>query len=108
MYPIYNHRLTKNRHCIHGGIPISRITEPPPVISTTDEHARRMAVHEIILSLGMTGGSLIGGYLSDLFGRYVPYWFGIAVLAVSALAQLIIWFTLRADSGRTSRKLFPF
>jgi len=46
VYTIYNYRLTNKtaiRHSIHGIMTISRITEPPPGICKTDEHAHRMA-----------------------------------------------------------------
>ena len=55
----------------------------------------RMAVHEITLSLGMFIGAPAGGYLSDHFGRQMPYWFGIAVLALGLTSQAIVWFVLR-------------
>jgi len=45
-----------------------------------------MALHEFLLSAGFVIGSLTGGHLSDSFGRYMPYWFGLfAVLGAMIL-----------------------
>jgi len=52
----------------------------------------RMAVHEFTLSVGFVTGSLLGGYLSDQFGRYAPYWFAGAVVALALMIEAILWF----------------
>lgn len=64
-------------------------------ISGAQNRSSQMAVHEIILAVGFLIGSIVGGYLSDNFGRYVPYWFGFGVVAAGLLAQLGIWFLYR-------------
>lgn len=51
-----------------------------------------MAVHEFTLSVGFVTGSLLGGYLSDQFGRYAPYWFAGAVVALALMIEAILWF----------------
>ena len=55
----------------------------------------RMAIHEVTLSLGVVVGSGVGGYLSGNVGKYSPYWFAIAVLALGFVAQVVIWIALR-------------
>ena len=50
-----------------------------------------MAVHEIILSLGIAVGAYVGGYLSDEFGRrFAPYIFGLVVIGMGILTQLFL------------------
>jgi MFS family permease len=51
-----------------------------------------MAVHETIIGAGFAAGSLIGGILSDAFGRRSPYWFASAVIIAAGLIQLLLWF----------------
>ena len=60
-----------------------------------------MAIHETIIGAGFATGSLFGGILSDAFGRYSPYWFGIAVIAAGGLVQIIVW-NLAAKNGQIS------
>ena len=61
-------------------------------VSGAKNRSGRMAVHEVILSAGIAVGSVAGGYLSDDFGRYAPYWFGIGVMAAGLLVQSGIYF----------------
>jgi MFS family permease len=53
-----------------------------------------MAVHETIIGAGFAAGSLIGGLLSDSFGRYSPYWFACGVIIAGGLVQILVWFIL--------------
>lgn len=62
----------------------------------------RMAIHEVILAIGIALGSVVGGYLSDNFDRYVPYWFGIGVMTVGLLFQLAIYFS-HGSAGKCQR-----
>ena len=57
--------------------------------------SRRMAMHEMVLSVGFFTGCLAGGILSDHMGRLVPYWVGLGVLGVSLLVQGIIWVRMK-------------
>lgn len=65
-------------------------------VSGAQNRAGRMAVHEVILAIGIATGSVAGGYVSDNFGRYVPYWFGAGVMAVGLLLQLAVYFSRRS------------
>jgi MFS family permease len=59
-------------------------------VSGAKSRSGLMALHEFLLSVGLVIGSLAGGYVSDAFGRYMPYWFGLlAVLAAMALQGII-------------------
>jgi len=59
------------------------------------KRSARMAIHEVTLSLGVVVGSGAGGYLSVNVGKYWPYWFAVAVLALGLAAQVIIWIALK-------------
>lgn len=72
-------------------------------ISGSSRRSGQMAVHEITLSLGMIIGSLFGGYLSDHFTRYTPYWFGFAAVLIGLAAQSAIWFSSGDDSNYKMR-----
>lgn len=50
-----------------------------------------MALHEFLLSSGFVIGSAGGGYISDAFGRRMPYWLGAGAILVGLLAQAAIW-----------------
>jgi MFS family permease len=54
-----------------------------------------MAVHEFLLSSGIVIGSVVGGYISDGFGRYMPYWFGLWTVAAAIFAQAAIWYAVK-------------
>ncbi|MBN1788284.1 MAG: MFS transporter [Sedimentisphaerales bacterium] len=58
-----------------------------------------MAIHETLIGAGISIGSLIGGMLSDRFGRYSPYWFIFAVIIAGWVVQVILWFCI----GRNKR-----
>ena len=49
-----------------------------------------MAIHEMVISLGLTIGSAAGGYLSEHVGLYAPYWSAFGVIGVGAVAQAAI------------------
>jgi len=66
-------------------------------ISGAQSRTGRMAVHELTLSLGFLTGSIVGGYLSENFGRYMPYRFGVGVMAAGLIAQSMIWFLSRVS-----------
>lgn len=61
------------------------------VVSGEKNRSVRMAIHEITLSIGFLVGSIAGGYISDQFGRFAPYWFGLAVVAAGVVLQGGIW-----------------
>jgi MFS family permease len=54
-----------------------------------------MALHEFLLSSGFVIGSVAGGYISDSFGRYVPYWFGAGAIFLGLATQAAIWSKLK-------------
>jgi len=65
------------------------------VLSGAQNRSSRMAIHEITLSIGFLTGSIVGGYLSDSFGRYAPYWFGLTAVVAGLTAQSAILFLRR-------------
>jgi MFS family permease len=60
-------------------------------VSGARKRTTMMAVHEFLLSTGMVFGSVCGGYLSDGFGRYSPYWLGLGIVAAAIAAELVVW-----------------
>lgn len=60
-------------------------------VSGGTSRSRRMAIHETILGAGFATGSLLGGIISDHFGRNFPYWFGCGVIAAAGICQVILW-----------------
>jgi predicted MFS family arabinose efflux permease len=54
-----------------------------------------MAIHEIILGIGVATGALCGGILSDNFGRYMPYKCASMLILAAAITQIILWLSLR-------------
>jgi hypothetical protein len=44
---------------------------------------------------GVFIGSLVGGYLSDYFSRYMPSRFGMIVITLGLLSQMFMWFFLK-------------
>jgi MFS family permease len=65
-------------------------------ISGGKKRSGLMALHEFLLSCGFVIGSVAGGYISDSFGRYVPYWFGAAAVLLGLAVQWAIWRKFRA------------
>jgi len=65
-----------------------------------------MALHEIILSVGFATGSIAGGFLSDHFDRYAPYWFGFAAVVAGLVVQAFIWFTLKPKQNSSGTECF--
>lgn len=51
-----------------------------------------MAIHESIIGAGFATGSIVGGILSDAFGRHSPYKFACAVIIAAGLLQIFLWF----------------
>jgi len=56
-----------------------------------------MAIHEVTLSLGVIVGSGSGGYISEHFGPYYPYWFALIILGFGIAAQTIIWGVVKTE-----------
>lgn len=61
----------------------------------------RMAIHEIVISLGLTVGSAAGGYLCDHVGLYAPYWFAVGVIVLGIASQVTIHGGTRAKMRRS-------
>ena len=61
-------------------------------VSGETRRSGRMAIHELILSLGFAAGCIFGGILSDKYGRYSPYWFGFIVVTIGLCIQGIVWY----------------
>jgi len=72
-------------------------------VSGGTRRSGRMAIHELILSLGFAAGGILGGVFSDRYGRYSPYWFGFSVVIIGLCIQGVIWF--RKSSGVEIRSL---
>ncbi|MBN2130803.1 MAG: MFS transporter [Sedimentisphaerales bacterium] len=64
--------------------------------STSRKRSVSMAVHEIVISLGITVGAGTGGVLAKHVGTYAPYWFAIGTIGLGGLAQVVIYLVLRA------------
>ena len=58
--------------------------------SMSRKRSVRMAIHEMVISLGTIIGAGTGGYLAKNLGPYVPYWFAIAIIGIGGFLQLII------------------
>ncbi|MCE5341463.1 MAG: MFS transporter [Planctomycetaceae bacterium] len=54
----------------------------------------KMAIHETIIGAGYAGGSILGGIISDHFGRHWPYVFGCIIVAAAGIIQIAVWFSL--------------
>lgn len=70
-------------------------------LSGSTKRSALVAIHEAILSAGFVIAAFVGGYLSDHMGRYWPYWFGVALVIVALVVELVIWLTL----SRGNKKL---
>jgi len=60
-----------------------------------------MAIHEIVISLGLTIGSAAGGWLCEHVSLYSPYWFAVAVVAVGMVGQAAIHACAREEKKKT-------
>lgn len=58
--------------------------------SMSQKRSVRMAIHEMVISLGITIGAGTGGYLAKNVGLYAPYWFAIAMIGLGGVLQLLI------------------
>jgi predicted MFS family arabinose efflux permease len=64
--------------------------------SGSKKRSGRMAIHEIVISLGLTIGSAAGGYLCDHVSPYAPYWFAVGVIVLGMVGQMAIHIGTRA------------
>jgi len=64
--------------------------------SASRKRSARMAIHEIVISLGLTTGSLAGGYLAEHVGLYAPYWFAVGLVGLGTAIQMVIHVGSRA------------
>jgi len=62
-----------------------------------------MAIHEVTLSLGVIVGSGAGGYISEHFGAYYPYWFALVVLGFGITAQIVMLVVIKAGQNGQTR-----
>lgn len=69
-------------------------------VSASRQRSTRMAIHETVISLGLTIGSAAGGYLCEHVGLYWPYWFAAAVVILGMIGQAAIHVGTRARSRR--------
>jgi predicted MFS family arabinose efflux permease len=72
-------------------------------VSGGKKRSALMAVHETIIGAGFATGSLIGGILSDNFGRYSPYWFACGVIIAGGLIQILVWFVISRSNQISSK-----
>jgi len=66
--------------------------------STSRKRSVSMAVHEIVISVGITVGAATGGVLARHVGSYAPYWFAIAAVGVGGVTQAVIFLVLRTGT----------
>ena len=50
-----------------------------------------MAIHELLISVGYSIGSIVGGYLAEYITRYWPYWFGFISIMGALVVQGVIF-----------------
>lgn len=62
----------------------------------------RMAIHETVISLGLTIGSAAGGYLCDRVNLYAPYWFAAGVVVVGMVGQVVLHVGVRSRMAQGS------
>ncbi len=67
--------------------------------SGSKKRSGRMAIHEIVISLGLTIGSAAGGYLCDHVGLYAPYWFAVGVVVAGMVGQVVLHVGVRSRAG---------
>lgn len=68
--------------------------------SASRQRSARMAIHEIVISLGLTIGSFAGGYLAERAGLYAPYWFAVGLVGLGAGVQVVLHVAARARIRR--------
>ncbi|MCX5647308.1 MAG: MFS transporter [Phycisphaerae bacterium] len=68
--------------------------------SASRKRSTRMAIHEIVISLGLTIGSLAGGYLAEHVGLYTPYWFALGLVGLGTVVQMAIHIGARPRTSR--------
>ncbi len=68
--------------------------------SASRKRSARMAIHEIVISTGLTVGSLAGGYLAEHVGLYAPYWFAMVLVGLGMAGQTAIHVASRIQVGR--------
>ena len=73
--------------------------------SASSRRSARMAIHELVISLGIVVGSGTGGYLGKNAGPYAPYWFAMAMVAFGSLSQLIIHLASLRKTAPTGRQV---
>jgi MFS family permease len=71
--------------------------------SASSKRSVRMAIHELVISLGIGIGSGTGGYLGKNAGDYAPYWFVIGLVCFGGAVQLAIHLTSRVLASRGDR-----
>ncbi len=64
--------------------------------STSRKRSGRMAIHEMVISVGITVGAGAGGYLAKNVGLYAPYWFAVSLVALGMMVQILIHTASRA------------
>lgn len=64
--------------------------------STSRRRSGRMAIHEMVISVGITVGAGAGGYLAKNVGLYAPYWFAVGLVALGMMVQFLIHSASRA------------
>jgi predicted MFS family arabinose efflux permease len=67
--------------------------------SASKKRSTRMAIHEIVISLGLTIGSAAGGWLCEHVSLYSPYWFAVAVVGLGMAGQGAIHLCARARTN---------
>jgi MFS family permease len=54
-----------------------------------------LAFHEIMQASGTIVGSMLSGFLSDHYNRYMPYWISVLVVGLSVFLQIILWISMK-------------
>jgi MFS family permease len=75
--------------------------------SGSHNRSARMAIHETVISLGITTGAGAGGYLARHMGPYAPYWFAIGMVCLGLAAQVTIHLASRVLVARQRRVARP-
>lgn len=64
--------------------------------SGSPNRSARMAIHETVISLGISIGAGAGGYLAKNVGPSAPYWFAVTLVGLGLAAQLTVQLASRA------------